>query len=146
MSQTALESIGVKRQQLWTMCSTCFNMRCRQSPILSKHPRKNQRYRCQCFIFLCFSHGGVECLVLLAFIVARPQTTKPKDLQTIPSRDVKERLRGQSMTVLNGYRVDVGAFARDHPGGECLFRAAYGWRGLYEGFWKLNRYNSMRAD
>jgi hypothetical protein len=92
-------------------------MLCRQSPILSKNPRKDQRYRFQRFIFLCFSHCWVERLVLLAYIVARTQTTKPKDLRTIPARDAKERLRGQSMIVLNGYIVDVRAFAREHPDG-----------------------------
>ena len=70
----------------------------------------------------------------------RPQTTKPKDLPSIPARDVKERFRGRPVIVLEGYVVDVGAFAREHPGGEGLLRAGYGGRDLSEGFWKLNHH------
>jgi stearoyl-CoA desaturase (Delta-9 desaturase) len=70
----------------------------------------------------------------------RPQTMKTRDLPSIPARDVKERFRGQPVIVLEGYVVDVGAFAREHPGGEGLLRAGYGGRDLSEGFWKLNRH------
>jgi len=42
--------------------------------------------------------------------------------------------------VLEGYVIDVGAFAPEHPGGESLLRAGYGGRDLSEGFWKLNRH------
>ena len=70
----------------------------------------------------------------------RLQTTKPRDLPLIPARDVKERFRGQRVIVLEGYVIDVGAFAPEHPGGESLLRAGYGGRDLSEGFWKLNRH------
>lgn len=89
------------------------------------------------YFFLCFSHCWVERMVLLAYIVARTQTTKHKDLRTIPARDAKERLRGQSMIVLNWYIVDVehlrGSIPTDNvcPGwntnGEIYTRVCGGW-------------------
>jgi cytochrome b involved in lipid metabolism len=42
--------------------------------------------------------------------------------------------------ILEGYAVDVGAFAKEHPGGEGLLRAGFGGRDLSEGFWKLNHH------
>ena len=42
--------------------------------------------------------------------------------------------------MLEGYVIDVGAFAREHPGGEGLLRAGYGGRDLSEGFCKLNHH------
>ena len=65
---------------------------------------------------------------------------KPRDLPLVQASQVKDRFRGQRVIVLEGYVVDVGAFAIEHPGGEGLLRAGYGGRDLSEGFWKLNHH------
>jgi len=65
---------------------------------------------------------------------------KPRHLPVIPASEVKERFRGQPVIVLEDFVVDVGAFAKEHPGGEGLLRAGYGGRDLSEGFRKLNHH------
>lgn len=70
--------------------------------------------------------------------VRTPQ--KLRDLPVIQESQVKDRFRGLPMIILEGYVVDVGAFSREHPGGEGLLRAGYGGRDLSEGFQKLNHH------
>jgi len=66
--------------------------------------------------------------------------SKPRDLPVIQASQIKERFMGRPVIVLEGYVVDVGKFAKEHPGGEGLLRAGYGGRDLSEGFWKLNHH------
>jgi cytochrome b involved in lipid metabolism len=78
-------------------------------------------------------------VVIEKTLSGRPPT-KPRNLPVIPTSEVKERFHGQPVIVLEGYVVDVGAFAKEHPGGEGLLRAGYGGRDLSEGFRKLNHH------
>jgi stearoyl-CoA desaturase (Delta-9 desaturase) len=72
------------------------------------------------------------------FSVRPPQ--KPRDLPVIRESQVKDRFCGLPVIVLERYVIDVGAFAKEHPGGEGLLRAGYGGRDLSEGFQKLNHH------
>ena len=68
------------------------------------------------------------------------QFHRPRDLPEIRKSEVVERFKGRPVIVLEGYVVDVGEFAKEHPGGEGLLRTGYGGRDLSEGFWKLNHH------
>jgi cytochrome b involved in lipid metabolism len=70
----------------------------------------------------------------------RGQHHRSRDWPEIRKSQLAERYKGQSVIVLEGYVIDVGDFAREHPGGEGLLRAGYGGRDLSEGFWKLNHH------
>jgi len=69
---------------------------------------------------------------------------EPKALPSINRTQIREIFRNSPVVVLDGYVVDVGAFAKEHPGGEGLLRAGYGGRDLSEGFRKLN-YHTRHA-
>ena len=69
----------------------------------------------------------------------QPQSRLP-ELPAIRANQVKKRYRDEPIIVLDGYVVDVGTFAREHPGGEGLLRAGYGGRDLSEGFKRLNHH------
>jgi stearoyl-CoA desaturase (Delta-9 desaturase) len=62
------------------------------------------------------------------------------DLPVIRASQVRDRYDGKPVIILEGYAVDVGAFTKEHPGGEGLLRAGFGGRDLSEGFWKLNHH------
>lgn len=70
----------------------------------------------------------------------RERTPVKQDLPVVHTSQVQERYRGKPVIILEGYAVDVGEFAKEHPGGEGLLRAGFGGRDLSEGFWKLNRH------
>jgi stearoyl-CoA desaturase (delta-9 desaturase) len=71
---------------------------------------------------------------------SQQSNTKPRELLKIRKSQVQDKFHGQAVIVLEGYVIDVGAFAREHPGGEGLLRAGYGGRDLSEGFYKLNHH------
>ena len=66
---------------------------------------------------------------------------RPREFPVIRSSQIKEQYRDEPVIVLNGYVIDVGEFAKEHPGGEGLLRAGYGGRDLSEGFRKLNHHS-----
>jgi stearoyl-CoA desaturase (Delta-9 desaturase) len=69
------------------------------------------------------------------------QPMKPGgQLPLIRRSQIPETFQGQAVIVLEGYVVDVGGFAREHPGGEGLLRTGYGGRDLSEGFHRLNHH------
>ena len=65
---------------------------------------------------------------------------KPRSLPCISTDEVKKRYSNRPVIVLEGYLVDVGTFAGEHPGGEGLLRAGFGGRDLSQGFWRLNHH------
>ena len=65
---------------------------------------------------------------------------KPQNLPSISREDVKKQYSNKPVIVLDGYLIDVGIFAAEHPGGEGLLRAGYGGRDLSEGFRNLNHH------
>jgi len=66
------------------------------------------------------------------------QQRRPPILPEIHRSQVAERYADELAIILEGYVIDVGNFAKEHPGGEGLLRAGYGGRDLSEGFRKLN--------
>jgi len=82
--------------------------------------------------------------VLIELNPLLPPSREPKALPSINRATIKELFRNSSVIVLEGYVVDVGTFAKEHPGGEGLLRAGYGGRDLSEGFQKLN-YHTRHA-
>jgi stearoyl-CoA desaturase (Delta-9 desaturase) len=63
-----------------------------------------------------------------------------RNLPIVHTSQIQEFYKGKPVIILEGYAVDVGAFAKEHPGGEGLLRAGFGGRDLSEGFWKLNHH------
>jgi cytochrome b involved in lipid metabolism len=63
-----------------------------------------------------------------------------EDLPTIRQSEIGDQFGNEKVIVLEGYVVDVRAFAQEHPGGEGLLRAGYGGRDLTSGFYKLNHH------
>jgi len=70
-----------------------------------------------------------------------PRTrTELEDLPLVRQSEIEDRFGNEAVIVLEGYAVDVGGFAKEHPGGEGLLRAGYGGRDLTSGFHKLNHH------
>jgi cytochrome b involved in lipid metabolism len=66
--------------------------------------------------------------------------TKPRNIPRISTDEVRKWYSNRPVIILEGYLVDVGAFAAEHPGGEGLLRAGFGGRDLSQGFWRLNHH------
>jgi stearoyl-CoA desaturase (Delta-9 desaturase) len=64
----------------------------------------------------------------------------PTRLPSVRRTDIGRRFGDRPVVVVEGYVVDVGGFAKEHPGGEGLLRAGYGGRDLSEGFQRLNHH------
>jgi cytochrome b involved in lipid metabolism len=65
---------------------------------------------------------------------------KVRNLPTISTTEAQKRCYDRPVIILEGYLIDVGTFATEHPGGEGLLRAGFGARDLSQGFWKLNHH------
>ena len=72
---------------------------------------------------------------------ATQAVTQARELPKIRRCQVQDKFHGRTVIVLEGYVIDVGGFAREHPGGEGLLRAGYGGRDLSEAFYKLNHHS-----
>lgn len=64
------------------------------------------------------------------------------DLPRLTKRQIEDRYKDKPVVIIEGYLVDVGSYAEEHPGGEGLFRAHYGGRDASKGFHKLNHHTA----
>ena len=69
---------------------------------------------------------------------------RARNLPIISTSEARKRYFDRPVIILEGYLIDVGTFATEHPGGEGLLRAGFGARDLSHGFWKLN-YHTQHA-
>ena len=78
----------------------------------------------------------------VAIEMSNPQKSLPRlrSLPSITTDEVKKLYSNKPVIILEGYLIDVGAFATEHPGGEGLLKAGFGGRDLSHGFWKLNHH------
>ncbi|CCG81290.1 Stearoyl-CoA desaturase [Taphrina deformans PYCC 5710] len=64
------------------------------------------------------------------------------DLPRMTLAEAKKQFMDKPVVVIEGYVVEVGAYAEEHPGGEGLLRAHYGAGDATKAFLKLNNHTA----
>lgn len=62
------------------------------------------------------------------------------DLPEMSLGEVQRLYKDKAVVIIEGYVVEVGSYAHEHPGGEGLLRAHYGGGDATAGFKKLNHH------
>lgn len=65
-----------------------------------------------------------------------------RDLPKLTREDIERIYQDKAVVIIEGYLVEVGSYAEEHPGGEGLFRAHYGGGDATKGFQKLNHHTA----
>lgn len=65
-----------------------------------------------------------------------------KDLPQMTREEIQRKYQDKAVVIIEGYLVEVGSYAEEHPGGEGLFRAHYGGGDATKGFQKLNHHTA----
>ncbi|BFZ56358.1 hypothetical protein PYCC9005_003404 [Savitreella phatthalungensis] len=74
-----------------------------------------------------------------------PRTDEPDTKRPLPSLNratAREAYKDRQVIILDGYAVDVEAYAHEHPGGEGIFRAYFGARDASVPFRTLNHHTT----
>lgn len=67
---------------------------------------------------------------------------KDAELPRVSTDRVQDLYRDKAVIVLDGYVVEIGSYAHEHPGGEGLLRAYYGGMDATSSFKKLNHHTA----